>query len=136
MLIFHYLFKAILIAIIFFYVNKISKKILNFDEKIFQSKFNILKNCFKKSFIKTPKNNIEIIEPNPWMYANLNNLTINFLREFGKQLNLKDNSKINRKLANLLDDYGHILNSLDTNSSLILKGITKILRINQHEKSA
>jgi predicted KAP-like P-loop ATPase len=134
--IFHYLFKAILIAIIFFYVDKISKKILNFDEKIFQSKFNILKNWFKESFIKTPKNNIEIIEPNPWMYANLNNLTINFLREFGKQLNLKDNSKINRKLANLLDDYGHILNSLDTNSSLILKGITKILRINQHEKSA
>jgi len=70
------------------------------------------------------------------MYANLNNLTINFLREFGKQLNLKDNSKINRKLANLLEDYGHILNFLDTNSSVFLKGITKILRINQHEKSA
>jgi predicted KAP-like P-loop ATPase len=147
----HYFLRILLTAILVVYINKISERILKLN--FFQSKFNklknwfkelfikttkinIVKNWFKESFIKTPKTNIEIIEPNPWMYANLNNLTINFLREFGKQLNLKDNSKINRKLANLLDDYRRILTSLDINSSLILKGITKILRINQHEKSA
>lgn len=143
---FIFLIYWLLISILFLCINKIFIRVLDyyFDGKIFPSKFNKLTNWFKKSFInklkkwfkksfiKKPKNNIKIIEPNPWMFANLNNLTINFLREFGKQLNWKDNSTINRKLSDLLDVYGSILSPLNINSSSILK----MLKLNHHKKSA
>ena len=71
--------------------------------------------------IKTDKSDTKptIINFNPWMFSNINNLSNQFFNELAKELNIKNNSKKDKKLAEKILYYSELLNIIPSDQNIL-----------------
>lgn len=60
-----------------------------------------------------------VIDFNPWMFSNINNLSSQFFNELSKELNIQNDSEHDKKLAKKISLYSDLLNIFPTTNNIL-----------------
>ena len=80
------------------------------------SVFNLIKEYIRKD---ESDNKPSLIDFNPWMFSNINNLSNQFFKELAKELKIKNKSKKDKELADKILYYSELLNVIPSPKDMI-----------------